>query len=87
MTKNEKAHLEANYKMYVENAMQAKADTEKHPDDQELAVRAKAHWNIVYGYEQAAVTVLMMSLDEDGAQQQVAAWRKEATDDYKRGDH
>ena len=64
MTKNEKAHLEANYKMHVEHI---------------------AHRNIVFGYGDAAVTVLMMSVDEDEAQKMVAMWGKEATDDYKRG--
>lgn len=35
MTKNERAYLEANYKMYVDKALAAKAKAQKNPDDKE----------------------------------------------------
>lgn len=85
MTKNEKAHLEANYKMHVEHMLKAEDATKKNPGDKELEYAVIAHRNIVFGYGDAAVTVLMMSVDEDEAQKMVAMWGKEATDDYKRG--
>lgn len=88
MTKNEKAHLEANYKMHVERMLKAEDAAKKNPGDKELEYAVIAHRNIVFGYGDAAVTVLMMSVDEDEAQKMVAAWGKEATDDYKKGgDH
>jgi hypothetical protein len=85
MTKNEKAHLEANYKMHVDKALAAKAKAQKNPDDKDLAARERAHWNIVYGYAMAAVTVLSLTVEEDEAYVIVSAWRKEATDEYERG--
>lgn len=85
MTKNERAYLEANYKMYVDKALAAKAKAQKNPDDKDLAVRERAHWNIVYGYAMAAVTVLSLTVEEDEAYVIVSAWRKEATDEYERG--
>ena len=85
MTKNERAYLEANYKMYVDEALAAKAKAQKNPDDKDLAARERAHWNIVYGYAMAAVTVLSLTVEEDEAYVIVSAWRKEATDEYERG--
>lgn len=85
MTKNERAYLEANYKMYVDTALAAKAKAQKNPDDKDLAARERAHWNIVYGYAMAAVTVLSLTVEEDEAYVIVSAWRKEATDEYERG--
>lgn len=67
MTKNERAYLEANYKMYVDKALAAKAKAQKNPDDKDLAARERAHWNIVYGYAMAAVTVLSLTVEEDEA--------------------
>lgn len=62
-----------------------KAEAQKNPDDKDLAVRERAHWNIVYGYAMAAVTVLSLTVEEDEAYVIVSAWRKEATDEYERG--
>ena len=36
MTKNEKAHLEANYKMHVEHMLKAEDAAKKNPGDKEL---------------------------------------------------
>lgn len=53
-------------------------------DDKDIAARERAHWNIVYGYAMAAVTVLSLTVEEDEAYVIVSAWRNEATDEYER---
>jgi hypothetical protein len=70
--------------MYVDKALAAKAKVQKNPDDKDLAACERAHWNIVYGYAMAAVTVLSLTVEEDEAYVIVSAWRKESTDEYER---
>lgn len=45
MTKNEKAHLEANYKMHVEHMLKAEDAAKKNPGDKELEYAVIAHRN------------------------------------------
>lgn len=45
MTKNEKAHLEANYKMHVEHMLKAEDAAKKNPGDKELEYAVSAHRN------------------------------------------
>lgn len=62
MTKNEKAHLEANYKMHVEHMLKAEDAAKKNPGDKELEYAVIAHRNIVFGHDDAAVTVLINTI-------------------------